>query len=39
MLDRGLEVDHTTIYRWVQHYGPEIERRLRFKQRIQYREQ
>ena len=29
MLERGVEVDHTTIYRWVQHYAPEIEKRLR----------
>ena len=29
MLERGLHVDHTTIYRWVQHYAPEIEKRCR----------
>src|SRR5689334_11341575 len=29
MLERGLHVDHTTIYRWVQHYAPELERRCR----------
>jgi IS6 family transposase len=29
MLERGLHVDHTTIYRWVQHYGPELEKRCR----------
>ena len=23
--ERGVEVDHTTIYRWVQHYAPEME--------------
>src|SRR5947207_10735409 len=23
MLERGLQVDHTTIYRWVQCYAPE----------------
>ena len=27
--ERGIEVDHTTIYRWVQEYSPEIDRRLR----------
>ena len=27
MRERGLEVDHTTIYRWVQHYAPELEKR------------
>ena len=29
MLERGLPVDHTTIYRWVQHYAPELEKRSR----------
>ncbi|EFH82577.1 integrase catalytic region [Ktedonobacter racemifer DSM 44963] len=29
MLGRGLYVDHTTIYRWVQRYAPELERRCR----------
>jgi transposase, IS6 family len=24
MAERGLSVDHTTIWRWVQHYGPEL---------------
>src|SRR3979490_307782 len=27
--ERGLEADHTTIWRWVQRYGPELEQRLR----------
>ena len=27
--ERGLETDHTTIWRWVQRYGPELEERLR----------
>src|SRR5713226_7984853 len=27
MAERGLSVDHTTIYRWVQHYAPELEKR------------
>ncbi len=27
--ERGLEVDHTTVWRWVQRYGPELEQRLR----------
>src|SRR5207248_1077910 len=27
MLERGLHIDHTTIYRWVQHYAPEPEKR------------
>src|SRR6202451_1316073 len=26
--ERGLEADHTTIPRWVQRYGPELEQRL-----------
>ncbi len=29
MLERGLHVDHTTIYRWVQKYAPELEKRCR----------
>jgi IS6 family transposase len=28
MAERGLSVDHTTIWRWVQTYGPEVYRRL-----------
>ena len=28
LLDRGLEVDHTTIYRWIQAYAVELERRI-----------
>ncbi|MGD0076934.1 MAG: IS6 family transposase, partial [Candidatus Binataceae bacterium] len=27
--ERSLEADHTTIWRWVQRYGPELEQRLR----------
>lgn len=29
MLERGVKVDHTTIYRWVQAYGPELDKRCR----------
>ncbi len=29
MRERGLHVDHTTIYRWVQHYAPELDKRCR----------
>jgi transposase-like protein len=29
MWERGLSVDHTTIYRWVQAYAPELEKRIR----------
>src|SRR5215472_8067885 len=28
MAERGLAVDHTTIWRWAQRYGPEVLRRL-----------
>jgi transposase-like protein len=28
--ERGVDVDHTTIYRWVQHYAPELQRRLKW---------
>ena len=27
--ERGLAVDHMTIWRWIQRYGPEVHRRLR----------
>ena len=27
--ERGLMADHTTVWRWVQRYGPELEQRLR----------
>ena len=27
--ERGLAVDHTTIWRWVQRYAPELNRRCR----------
>lgn len=30
MGERGMPVDHSTIYRWVQRYAPEIEKRLRW---------
>src|SRR2546421_4873448 len=29
MRERGLQVDHTTIYRWVQRYAPELDKRCR----------
>ncbi len=29
MHERGLSVDHTTVFRWVQRYAPEINRRIR----------
>ncbi len=29
MRERGLHVDHTTIFRWVQSYAPELEKRCR----------
>jgi transposase, IS6 family len=29
MRERGLEMDHSTVFRWVQRYAPEINRRVR----------
>src|SRR5271166_3692186 len=29
LLDRGVEVDHTTIFRWIQAYAGELEKRIR----------
>lgn len=28
--ERGVNVEHSTIYRWVQRYAPEMEKRLRW---------
>jgi transposase-like protein len=33
MVERGVSVDHSTIYRWVQKCAPEIEKRLRWQWR------
>ncbi len=27
--DRGIQVDHTTLFRWIQAYVPELEKRIR----------
>lgn len=29
MRERGLSIDHTTVWRWVQRYAPEINKRIR----------
>ena len=29
MIERGLSVDHVTIWRWVQHYPPILNARIR----------
>ena len=37
LLDRGVEVDHTPIFRWIQAYAVELEKRLRrFRQRSRH---
>src|SRR3712207_4550104 len=28
LADRGVDVDHTTVFRWIQAYAPELEKRL-----------
>jgi IS6 family transposase len=33
LAERGLLVDHVTVWRWVQRYAPEIQRRLRTRLR------
>ena len=33
MGERGVSLDHSTIYRWVQRYAPEMEKRLRWQWR------
>jgi transposase, IS6 family len=27
--DRGIQVDHTTLFRWIQAYAPELDQRIR----------
>ncbi|KZK92586.1 MULTISPECIES: IS6 family transposase [unclassified Pseudovibrio] len=35
--ERGVDVDHTTLYRWVQHYAPELEKRtLWYQNRLSF---
>jgi transposase, IS6 family len=35
--ERGVEVDHTTLYRWVQRYAPERQKRLaRYRSRLSF---
>jgi len=29
MRERGLDVDHSAVFRWVQRYAPEIKKRVR----------
>ena len=29
MRERGLDVEHSTVFRWVQRYAPEINKRIR----------
>ena len=33
MAERGLTIDHTTIYRWVQQYAPELKKRVEWYQK------
>ena len=33
MAERGLSVDHTTVWRWVQRHAPELDRRVRLELR------
>jgi IS6 family transposase len=30
LVERGVDTDHVTVWRWVQRYAPELERRLGF---------
>jgi transposase-like protein len=34
LAERGLLVDHVTVWRWVQRYAPQIQRRLRREREI-----
>ena len=31
LIERGVSADHTTVWRWVQRYAPELEKRLRLR--------
>src|ERR1700682_6824788 len=33
LAERGLHADHVTVWRWVQRYAPEMERRLRSRRK------
>ena len=37
LADRGLHADHVTVWRWVQRYAPEMERRLRSRRLAEHR--
>jgi transposase, IS6 family len=32
MAERGVVVDHTTIWRWIQRYAPQLEKEVRWYQ-------
>jgi IS6 family transposase len=34
LTERGVAVDHTTIYRWVQRYAPELDKQTRWYRRV-----
>ena len=34
MTERGVPVDHTTIYRWVQKYAPELDKKTRWYRQV-----
>lgn len=34
MLERGFDVDHSTIHRWVIHYSPQLVEKFRSKKRL-----
>ena len=34
MTERGVPVDHSTIYRWVQKYAPELDKQTRWYRQV-----
>ena len=34
MTERGVPVNHTTIYRWVQKYAPELDKQTRWYRQV-----
>src|SRR3954452_7997752 len=37
LADRGVAVDHTTMYRWIQHFAPELEKRMPARRWLRHR--
>lgn len=36
IIERGIEVDHTTIYRWIYKYAPELDKRINYYKKYKH---